>query len=1296
MNFPSVLSVTTRPFATAWLLSAAFLALPAARAIDQAKQEMRVPNAVTKYGVTGKDVIIGVLGRGIDWKNADFRNADGTTRIDYILDLSDNTGATAPGNTVGAGTIYTRAQINAALTNNTNLNTRDATGGGSALAGISGGGGRNNALYKGIAPEARFIIVKVASEGAAAHDGEPAETGFYNAATVFPSMQWIAAKASELKLPCVMMIDLGSMGGPTDGTGRFARQIDSFVGAGKPGLVVVTPTGNEGNVANHAAGTVNAGATISLDITKVGSDPLTFDLWYPEGDRFNVRITTPSGVSATYVAPATASASDSRTGAQFEYFHYGRDADPNGSTNAKREISIRFTGPAGSYKVELTGATIVSGRFDASLNFSADFGTGNPVSRFTTFAVPGSSIWDAATAFNILTPNSYVLQKTYTDIDGVARTAYTEAAGQLWRGSGIGPTYDGRYGVTVSLPGDSVFTTYAPKSVYATNRAAMIQGSAGLYGRMNSVAASNALMTGVVALMLQMNPTLDATEIKQIIQNTARADSFTGATPNNTWGYGKVDVLAALDLLKTRSPASTLPGVVIPPLVPVGASVVETRALTNHPDGGVLVAVSGSYAVRPNGGIASQALLAPDYTNPQPYNLSYVVRLLANGQPDPSFTSAPGGDGTVNAFAVQPADSKIVIGGTFTKFNGTLFRNLGRLKADGTADPTFNPGSGPDAQVNALAIQSNGSIVVGGAFQNFQGQSRPYLARVNAAGALESSFNPNVNGVINTIALQPDGGIVIGGAFTSVGGVARNRLARLLPSGALDTSFNPGAGANGEVVTLLVQDNLAIVAAGEFTTFAGQNRNRIVRLLSNGSIDPGFSAAASANDTIVSLGLEPAGNILLGGAFTQVNGVGRNRIARLLSTGELDPTFDPGTGANKDVRTVLPRNDGTVFLGGLFDQYQGTAVNEVVALTSTTVSTAFVQAPRSITVNPGGTARLIAEVSGPSLSYQWFKDGVAIAGATSPALTLSSVSASAQGRYTLQATSATGTVISADATVTVSGGTPGQIINLSVLTSLDTPTDEFTLGFVVGGAGTSGSKPLVVRAAGPSLAQFNVGNPLADPRLKFFANGTEAGSNDDWGGGSTLAGQMAQVGAFAFSSATSKDAALAVTTSTSANSVVVSGVGGLTGAVIAEIYDATPAGNNTATTKRLINVSLLKNIPANATLTAGFVINGSTAKTVLIRAIGPTLSRYNVGGPLSDPKLTLYQPGNDTPLATNDNWGGSSTLRDAMSALGAFEIDANSKDAALLITLQPGSYTAQATGVGPISGTALVEVYEVP
>ena len=139
-----------------------------------------------------------------------------------------------------------------------------------------------------------------------------------------------------------------------------------------------------------------------------------------------------------------------------------------------------------------------------------------------------------------------------------------------------------------------------------------------------------------------------------------------------------------------------------------------------------------------------------------------------------------------------------------------------------------------------------------------------------------------------------------------------------------------------------------------------------------------------------------------------------------------------------------------------------------------------------------------------------------------------------------------------------------------------------------------------------------------------------------------------------------------------------------------------PSGWCTATTPRLINVSVLKQINAGGILTAGFVIQGLMPKQVLIRAVGPTLALapFGVGGALSDPKLDLFL--GQTVIASNDNWGGTAALSSAFSSVGAFTLGATSKDAALLVTLFPGSYTAQASGVAGSTGVTLVEVYEVP
>ena len=273
-------------------------------------------------------------------------------------------------------------------------------------------------------------------------------------------------------------------------------------------------------------------------------------------------------------------------------------------------------------------------------------------------------------------------------------------------------------------------------------------------------------------------------------------------------------------------------------------------------------------------------------------------------------------------------------------------------------------------------------------------------------------------------------------------------------------------------------------------------------------------------------------------------------------------------------------------------------------------------------------------------------------------------------------------------------GTPGRLINLSILTDLPAG-NSFTMGFVVGGAGTSGTKALLARAAGPSLAQFGVVGAHPDPKLEFFTGVTKITENDNWAGAAAISSVFAQVGAFAYTSAAAKDAAVFNPAVASGNnSVVVSGIGNASGTVIAELYDATPAGAFGATTPRLVNVSVLKRLGPG--LTAGFVIVGGSPRTVLVRAIGPTLGAapFNLSGVASDPQLALF--GSSGKIAGNDEWGGTAALAAAFASVGAFALPNGSRDAALLATLSPGNYTVQVSGSSDNSGTALVEIYEVP
>lgn len=358
-------------------------------------------------------------------------------------------------------------------------------------------------------------------------------------------------------------------------------------------------------------------------------------------------------------------------------------------------------------------------------------------------------------------------------------------------------------------------------------------------------------------------------------------------------------------------------------------------------------------------------------------------------------------------------------------------------------------------------------------------------------------------------------------------------------------------------------------------------------------------------------------------------------------------------------------------------------------------------ADRTVSEGTPVTFSVTLENGDDATTYQWRRNGTPVAGATAATLTFPNAHSADAGAYTVEIRNTLGAVTTDAAQLTVLPVSAlGRIINLSVLTSLDAatgPDATFTVGFVTGGSGTEGHTSLLVRAGGPALARFGVASPLADPRLELFSGSEKLVENDNWGGSPALADIARRVGAFAFATSDSKDAAVfSDTIARGDNSVKISGAAGATGDVIAEVYDATAASAYTATTPRLINVSVMKSLRPAGSLSAGFVIGGTTPRSVVIRVIGPSLSTFGVATPLSDPRMSVFRGAAAAPFTTNDNWGGAPELANAFSAVGAFALPANSRDAALLLTLEPGDYIVQASNSGTTSGTALIEIYEAP
>ena len=345
-------------------------------------------------------------------------------------------------------------------------------------------------------------------------------------------------------------------------------------------------------------------------------------------------------------------------------------------------------------------------------------------------------------------------------------------------------------------------------------------------------------------------------------------------------------------------------------------------------------------------------------------------------------------------------------------------------------------------------------------------------------------------------------------------------------------------------------------------------------------------------------------------------------------------------------------------------------------------SLSIVTQPVGAALTLGQPLRLSVTATGSmELAYQWLRNDVAISGATSSVYSVAAVQSVDAGSYRVRVSGAGLSELSSAAVVTVGGSVSGpsaRLTNLSVRTAMSAG-QNLIVGVVVGGGG---SRDILVRAVGPTLAAFGLGNAMADPRLELYNGETRAFANDNWP--ATLASTFSSVGAFALPDG-SRDAAF-LQSIDGARSIWAQGNG--PGVVLVEAYDT-----GSSSSPRLVNMSARNLVgTGDDILIVGFNIGGTGTKKLLIRAIGPKLGGFGVTGFLSDPKLEVYR--GDSRISENDNW--SSSLASTFGAVGAFGLDAGSRDAALLADLAPGGYTVWVRGADGGTGEALVELYEVP
>jgi len=358
-----------------------------------------------------------------------------------------------------------------------------------------------------------------------------------------------------------------------------------------------------------------------------------------------------------------------------------------------------------------------------------------------------------------------------------------------------------------------------------------------------------------------------------------------------------------------------------------------------------------------------------------------IARVNIDGSTDTSFSLNTGLNDEVNSITLQ-ADNKTILGGNFSSFNGVPENKIIRMNNDGTKDVSFATGTGFNNAVKSIVVQPDGKILVGGNFTQFNGQTANYLARLNANGTKDTTFDigNGFDSTVHAIQLQADGKILVGGSFTSFNGQQQNYLIRLNSNGSKDADFVAPAALDGKVLSILIKSNGKIAVGGSFSNFNGEESKRLMVINADGTKDIGFNVteylftdvtdiAEQADGKIITamfylyrfntdgsmdddfnnnvnnfniifltpsktVAIQQNGQILVGGAFTAMNNR-TNRIIRLNPDGTKDQSFNTGNmvdGSNDSFSSgftegacndIVIQPDNKIWVGGSFFHYRG-------------------------------------------------------------------------------------------------------------------------------------------------------------------------------------------------------------------------------------------------------------------------------------------------------------------------------------------------------------------------------------
>jgi uncharacterized delta-60 repeat protein len=373
-------------------------------------------------------------------------------------------------------------------------------------------------------------------------------------------------------------------------------------------------------------------------------------------------------------------------------------------------------------------------------------------------------------------------------------------------------------------------------------------------------------------------------------------------------------------------------------------TVTSTQTPTPTP---TLTPTPWGYCYSFNGGFNNQAEAAaedPDgkiifvgiFTSYSGIPFNRIVRINSDASVDDTFNIGTGFNNGAAIVSIQP-DGKILVGGGFTSYNGTPANKIIRLNSDGTVDGTFNIGTGFDLTVWAIEVQSDGKILVGGDFTQYNGNSHPHLIRLNSNGSVDNTFDlgTGLNDTVYDIVLQNDGKTIILGDFTTVDGNSHVRIVRLNDDGSIDNTFNSGTGFNGTTFSGLIDEGKILVVGG-FFEYNGQTNRQIAKLNSDGSIDNTFDSgdgftrfSGISYSTAI---LKYTDKYFVVGDFDRYNGGTAEGLIQLNQDGSINVSFNYGTGlvfSPGTFNSAIILSNGVHVVFGEFSEYKGSEVNDI-------------------------------------------------------------------------------------------------------------------------------------------------------------------------------------------------------------------------------------------------------------------------------------------------------------------------------------------------------------------------------